>query len=126
MTESNAYRRVPAGQVSPQAVTVGIEANVNGQLRAAVWWEAKGDVDADEAEYGDIAEAFRAAEAAKELHGFEEVVVVLTDFGLWRAEWGTLLDGSRENEPIGDISTAELSSDEVSELALNIEIERDA
>ena len=94
MTGTNSYRRVPVGQTSHQAVTIGIETAADGRTRAAVWWEAKGDVDADEVEYYyDINEAFRAAAAARELHGFDEVVVALANPDLWRAEWGNLLEG---------------------------------
>src|SRR5690606_6402100 len=65
-----AYRRVAVGEMTEDAVTVGIECDPEGRYKAAVWWEAKGDVDADEAEYDDVGEALAAAEAAKTLHGF--------------------------------------------------------
>ena len=51
------YRQIAVGQATPDAVTVGIEAGPDGQPKAAVWWEAKGDIDADEAEYANVPEA---------------------------------------------------------------------
>lgn len=121
-----AYRRVPVGEMTPDAVTVGIEKDGAGQLKAAVWWEAKGDVDADEAEYADIPQALAAADAAKTLHGFKEVVVALQDGLAWQNGWGQLQAQARSREPIGDISGTDLSDDEGYELAAGIEAERDA
>ncbi|HEV7346440.1 MAG TPA: hypothetical protein VGN60_12500 [Devosia sp.] len=124
--DSNArYRQVPVGQQSPDAVTVGIEAGADGRPKAAVWWESKGDVDADEAEYDDVATALEAAEAARALHGFSEVVVVVSEPGLWQSQWGELRDRSG-NEPIGEVQDTDLTSDETYELAAGIEGERDA
>jgi hypothetical protein len=121
-----AYRQIPVGEMTPDAVTVGIEKDGNGQLKAAVWWEAKGDVDADEAEYADVAEALAAADAAKTLHGFSAVVVALQDGLAWQSEWGQLQADTRSREPIGDITGTDLSNDEGYELAAGIEAERDA
>jgi hypothetical protein len=91
-----------------------------------VWWEARGDVDADEAEYSDVREALAAAEAARTLHGFGEVVVALQDGLSWQGEWGELRNPPRSREPVGDVSQTDLSEDEVFELAAGIEAERDA
>lgn len=120
------FRRVGLGSTSPDAVTVGIESGTEGRPRAAVWWESKGDVDADEAEFDDVAAAFTAAEAARRLHGFAEVVVVLADDVAWRSDWGTLDDGGRSREPIGDVRNVDLSDGEAFRLAQGIEEERDA
>ena len=121
-----AYRRVAVGEMTEDAVTVGIECDAEGRYKAAVWWEAKGDVDADEAEYDDIGEALAAAEAAKTLHGFSEVVVALQDGLSWQDNWGQLQRNPRNREPVGDVSQTDLSSDETFELAAGIEAERDA
>jgi hypothetical protein len=121
-----AYRRVAVGEMTEDAVTVGIECDPEGRYKAAVWWEAKGDVDADEAEYDDIGEALAAAEAAKTLHGFSEVVVALQDGLSWQDNWGQLQRNPRDREPVGDVSQTDLSSDETFELAAGIEAERDA
>ena len=123
---ANQYRQVAVGAATPDAVTVGIEADTNGQVKAAVWWEAQGDVDADEAEYSDVAEALAAAEAARALHGLAEVVVALQAGMGWRPEWGELLPDPRDREPVGDVSEAGLSDDEAYGLAAGIEAERDA
>lgn len=120
------YRLVSVGQSSPDAVTVGIEGTGDRVLKAAVWWESKGDVDADEAEYDDVIDAFAAAETARALHGFDEVVVVLSQPDLWDDAWGKLQLPPVAREPIGDLQEAELSSDEAFGLAQAIEAERDA
>ena len=121
-----AYRRVAVGEMTEDAVTVGIECDAEGRYKAAVWWEAKGDVDADEAEYDDVGEALAAAEAAKTLHGFSEVVVALQDGLSWQDNWGQMQGNPRNCEPVGDVSQTDLSSDETFELAAGIEAERDA
>ena len=127
MTSSEAvYRQVPVGTSVEDAVTVGIETGSGGQLKAAVWWSARGDVDADEAEYADVGEALAAAEAARALHGFAEVVVTLADASLWRKEWGRLQADGPAREPIGDLRGTDISDDEAFELARDIETERDA
>lgn len=120
------YRLVPVGESSPDAVTVGIEPGADGRLKAAVWWESKGDVDADEAEYDDVPAALAAAEAARALHDFHEVVIVLAQPDLWDPQWGALQAPGTAREPIGDIKANELSQDEAFELAVGIEAERDA
>lgn len=120
------YRLVQIGQSSPDAVTVGIEMGADGRRKAAVWWEARGDVDADEAEYDDVTAALAAAEAARELHGFSEVVVVLSQPDLWDSQWGTLRLPDIAKEPIGDVQQTDLTSRETYELAAGIEEERDA
>ena len=121
-----AYRRVAVGEMTEDAVTVGIECDPEGRYKAAVWWEAKGDIDADEAEYDDVGEALAAAEAAKTLHGFSEVVVALQDGLSWQDNWGQLQRNPGNREPVGDVSQTDLSSDETFELAADIEAERDA
>lgn len=109
------FRKIALGQKSPDAVTVGIERGADGQTMASVWWPSRGDVDADEARYADVAEALEAAQAAKTLYGFSEVVVMLQSEGLWRAEWGTLqTEGNR------------LTDAESFELARATEASRDA
>lgn len=120
------YRQVAVGSKNALAVAVGIERDDAGGHKAAVWWESIADVDGDEAEFGDVAAAFDAAEAARELHGFHEVVVVLQDGIDWQDGWGELRRGPIAKEPIGDISGAGLSSDESYALAAGIEAERDA
>ena len=126
MNMSASYRLVPIGQQSPDAVTVGIELADGGTHKAAVWWESKGDVDADEAEYADVAEALAAAAAARALHGFDEVVVVLSRPDLWDSKWGHLRLPEVAKEPIGDVRGTDLTSRETYELAAGIEEERDA
>lgn len=126
MTSSEAsYRKVAVGSTNPDAVTVGIE-SLDGVLRAAVWWESKGDVDADEAEYGDVPAALEAAEAVRALHDFAEVVVVIADPALWRPEWGVLRTEGRSREPVGDVRGTDISEEEAYDLARGIEAERDA
>lgn len=121
------YRQVPVGTSYPDAVTVGIERDAEGQLKAAVWWESKGDVDADEAEYQSVSAALAAAEAAQALHGFAEVVVALQSDDLWQSDWGLLTQSAgRGREPVGDIGQTDLSDDEAYALAAGIEAERDA
>jgi hypothetical protein len=126
MNTSANYRLVPIGQQSPDAVTVGIELAEDGTRKAAVWWESKGDIDADEAEYGDVTEALAAAEAARALHGFDEVVVTLSRPDLWDKNWGQLRLPEVGKEPIGDVQGTDLTSQETYELAAGIEEERDA
>lgn len=84
------YRTVAIGETSPRAVTVGIERSDAGAFKAAVWWEAVDDVDADEVEYDNVEQALLAAEAARALHGLDEVVVVLSSPDVWNAQWGVL------------------------------------
>ena len=120
------YRQVAVGQATPDAVTVGIEAGPDGQPKAAVWWDAKGDVDGDEAEYASVTEAFAAAEAARALHGFSEVVVALQDGLSWLPGWGELRTNHRDKEPLGDVRGTDLSSAETQELAAGLEAESDA
>jgi hypothetical protein len=117
------YRCVPIGTDLDDAVTVGIEQRPDGALAAAVWWPSKGDVDADEAEYGSVEEAFAAAEAARALHGFGEVAVTLQSDELWNPQWGSIATGK---EPFGRIGALPLSDDEAYELAAGIEENRDA
>lgn len=126
MTMSAHYRLVEIGQQSPDAVTVGIELAEDGTHKAAVWWESKGGIDAGEAEYADVPEALTAAEAARALHGFDEVVVVLARPDLWDGQWGQLRLPAVANEPIGDVQGTDLTSQETYELAAGIEEERDA
>lgn len=126
MSVNTKYRLMPTGEVFPDAVTVGIEPRQGGGLKAAVWWEAKGDIDADEAEYADVPQALAAAEAARALHGFSEVVVVLASPDLWDNQWGELQTPAIAREPIGDIQATDLSSPEAFELAAGLEAERDA
>ncbi|WP_157959923.1 hypothetical protein [Devosia submarina] len=124
--DQSTYRQIAIGDVVPDAVTVGLERGADGAIKAAVWWEARGDVDADEAEYSDVREALAAAEAARTLHGFGEVVIALQDGLSWQGEWGELRSPPRSREPVGDVSQTDLSEDEVFELAAGIEAERDA
>ncbi|WEK04663.1 MAG: hypothetical protein P0Y65_21225 [Candidatus Devosia phytovorans] len=124
MAEQRNYRQVGIGEANLEAVTVGIEKGMDGGLKAAVWWEAVGDVDADEAEFDDVLAALAAAEAARELHGLKEVVIALQEDITWQAQWGAL--DVRNKEPIGDIRPTDLSSDEAYELAAGIEEQRDA
>lgn len=126
MTMPATYRLVPIGQPSPDAVTVGIELAEDGARKAAVWWESKGDIDADEAEYDDVHAALAAAEAARALHGFDEVVVVLARPELWDSKWGQLRLPDIAKEPIGDVRTTDLTTREAYALAVGIEEERDA
>ncbi|MGB3339350.1 MAG: hypothetical protein WBA73_19415 [Devosia sp.] len=120
------YRLVSVGERSPDAVTVGIEQGADESLKAAVWWESRGDVDADEAEYEDVPAALTAAEAARALHGFREVVIVLARPDLWDGQWGELQASGIAREPIGDVQATDLSSRETFDLAASIEAERDA
>jgi hypothetical protein len=108
------YRQIAIGEDAPHAVTVGIERNPEGNVGAAVWWPAHDDVDGDEATYTDVIEAFEAAHAAKNLHGFPEIVVTLQDDALWDPKWGTLTSGIA------------LSDAESFELARATEANRDA
>ena len=120
------FRQVALGSSNADAVTVGIETGTEGRPRAAVWWESKGDIDADEAEFDDVAAAFAAAEAAQRLHGFSEIVVVLADGVTWEPAWGALGEGDRSREPIGDVRKVDLTDREAFHLAQGIEEERDA
>ena len=120
----HSYRRVAIDAPAENVVTVGIEAAEDGTPMAAVWWNAKAGVEAGEEEYHVVTEALAAAEAARQLHDFDEVVVVLQHEGLWDSTWGTLIGASRE--PIGNIEATDLSSDEAFNLAKGIEAERDA
>jgi hypothetical protein len=120
------FRQIAVGENVDDAVTVGIEAGPDGKLAAAVWWPATGDIDADEAQYADVAEALNAAEAARTLHGFREVVVCLQSPQLWDKAWGDLRPTGTAPEPIGDISQTDLTSSEALNLARDIEAERDA
>ncbi|MEO8686304.1 MAG: hypothetical protein ABI414_15860 [Devosia sp.] len=120
------YRLGRAGEAFPDDVVVGIEMATDGRVKAAVWWESKGDVDADEAEYDDVSDALAKAEAARAVHGFKDVVVVLSRPELWDRNWGELRLPGVEKEPIGDISATSLTSGEAFDLASSIEEERDA
>lgn len=126
MTSSErVYRRVEPGSTHGDAVTVSIERR-DGAVRAALWWEARGDADAGEVAFDTVPAALEAAEAARVLHGFDEVVVVLAEEGLWQPEWGVLQPDGPAREPIGDLRQTDLSSEEAFELAADIEAERDA
>lgn len=116
------YREVPIGADLPDSVTVGIERHGDGSILAAVWWPSKGDVDADEADYASVPEALEAADAARQLHDFCEVVVTLQSSELWNPQWGMLTG----EEPIGRIDDAEYSDEEAFTLAQGIEENRDA
>lgn len=120
------YRLVGVGEAHPDAVTVGIEAAEDGTARAAIWWEARPGVEAEEAEYEDVATALAAAEAARALHGLDEVVVVLAQPQLWQRQWGELRLPAVAREPIGDVRATDLTGAETFELAIGIEEERDA
>lgn len=108
------YRKVGIGEDIADAVTVGIERNADDKVIGVVWWPSHGDVDADEATYPSVEEAFAAAEAARQLHGFSEIVVTLQNDDLWDQNWGTLGDGIA------------LSESESLELARATEAMRDA
>ena len=127
MTEqSGQLRQIPIGERADEAVTVAIETGPGGALRAAVWWEAQGDVDADEAEYASVETALAAAQAARALHGLAFVAVVLGEGVSWRPEWGSLQTDPRDREPVGNIDGAALSDDEAFDLAAGIETQSDA
>lgn len=108
------FRQIPIGENAENAVTVGIERNTSGSTVAAVWWPAQGDVDGDEASYDSVPEALAAAEAARALHGFADVVLTLQSDDLWDPQWGTLAGAQA------------LSEDEIFELASATEAMRDA
>lgn len=61
------YRLVPVGQPSPDAVTVGIELTADDGVEAAL----------------------AAAEGARALHGFDEVIAVLSQTGPLGRRLGT-------------------------------------
>lgn len=109
------FRQIAKGEDAPDAVTVGIERDAAGAILAAIWWPSRGDVDADEVNYRSVPEAFEAAQAAMDLHGFAEIVVTLQSEDLWRPEWGEL-------QPAG----MALSEEEAFELARATEASRDA
>ena len=119
MDAERKFRLVDIGEDMPDAVTVGIEP---GGEAAAVWWPSRGDVDADEMDFDSVPAAFTAAEAAMDLHGFNEVVVAMADRSEWRAEWGQLIG----REPLGDLRGMDLSEEEAFAIAADIEAERDA
>ena len=123
---NRSFRQVPVGATVPQAVTVGIESDGAVGHKAAIWWDAVGDVDADEAAFIDVAAALDAAEGARVLHGFAEVVVTLQDGVSWQDGWGELRPIASSNEPIGDVSDAGLSDGEAFDLAAGIETQSDA
>lgn len=127
MTDINrSFRQVPVGASVAQAVTVGIESDGSSGHKAAIWWDAVGDVDADEAAFIDVAAALDAAEGARVLHGFSEVVVTLQDGVKWQDGWGELRPLPISNEPIGDVSDTGLSEGEAFDLAAGLETESDA
>ena len=109
------FRRIAIGEDAADAVTVGIERDGEGAIVAAVWWPSRGDMDADEVRFASVGEALAAAEAAKTLHGFSEVVVTLQSDNLWQSEWGDLTPGG-----------AALTDEESYELARAMEASRDA
>lgn len=109
------FRRIAIREECPDAVTVAIERDPQGQVMASVWWPSRGDSDAGEASYPSVEAALAAAEAARVLHGFSEVVVMLQSDDLWSAQWGTLAP-----------SGPQLSDDESYELARATEASRDA
>lgn len=108
------YRRIAIGEDAPNAVTVGVERLPQGNILASVWWPSTGDVDGDEVSYDSVPEALAAAEAAKALHGFAEIVVTLQNDDLWDSVWGDI-------DP-----QAALTEDEIFELARATEAMRDA
>ncbi|MEO9299319.1 hypothetical protein [Devosia alba] len=127
MKDANrSFRQVPVGAATPQSVTVGIDSDGAAGHKAAVWWEAVADVDADKTDFIDVAAALDAAEGARALHGFSEVVVMLQDGVKWQSGWGELRALKTDNEPLGDVSGVGLSDAESFELAADIEAERDA
>ena len=110
------YRRIAVGEGAPGAVTLGIEKGPDGQPVSVVWWPSHGDVDADEKSYPSVQEGLAAAEAARELHDFDEVVVALQSDELWQEHWGRL------QPPPGPA----LTDEEGFELARATEASRDA
>lgn len=70
--------------------------------------------------------ALAGAREAQASHGFPTLAVFLEDIGMWRAEWGTLGEGTLDGEPIGIVVSTDLTSEETAELAHGIERERDA
>lgn len=108
------YRRIAVGEDVANAVTVGVERTAQGTILASVWWPSTGDVDGDEVSYDTVPEALAAAEAARALHGFDEIVVTLQNDDLWDTVWGDI-------DP-----QATLSDDETFELARATEAMRDA
>ena len=123
---SRSFRQVPIGTSVPNAVTVGIESDGTAGYKAAVWWDAVGDVDADEADFIGVAAALDAAEGARVLHGFAEIVVTLQEGVVWQEGWGHLQPIASGNEPIGDVSGAGLSDEEAFDLAAGLETQSDA
>lgn len=109
------FRKLAIGEEAADAVTVGIERDATGKILAAVWWPSRGDVDADEATYPTVAEALAAAEAAKTLHGFSEVAIMLQCDDLWDKAWGELAPSANQ-----------LTEAESYELARATEASRDA
>lgn len=122
MTRS--FRRIPIGADAPDAVTIGIERNGEGNVVAAVWWPSIGDVDADEASYDNVEAALLAAEYARALHGFSEIVVTLQADDLWDYRFGHLVE--TPDDRAGSLANAHLSDEEAFDLATSLEAERDA
>lgn len=110
----SSFRQIGVGATVPDAVTVGVEHDANGNVVAAVWWSSRGDVDADQARYASVPEALEAARAVLDLHGFAEIVVTLQSEDVWQPEWGELR------------SPGALSDEEAFELAKATEASRDA
>lgn len=110
----SSFRQIGIGATVSDAVIVGIERDAHGNVVAAVWWPSRGEGDADEARYGSVPEAFEAASAVCDLHGFAEIVVALQSEDLWQPEWGQVR------------SPGALSDDEAFELAKATEASRDA
>ena len=123
---NRSFRQVPVGTTIPQAVTVGIESDGAAGHKAAIWWDSLGDVDADEVSFIDVAAALDAAEGARVLHGFSEVVVILQEGVHWQDGWGELRPLQTGNEPLGDVSDVGLSEGEAFDLAAGIETQSDA
>lgn len=104
------FERVKIGEGVLDAVTVGIERDADGAVRAAVWWPSHGDVDADEAQYDTVEEALEAARAAKALHRFSRIVVMLQSDDLWRSQWGQLsIDTSEAADHLSEAESFELA-----------------
>lgn len=123
MPSERNYRRVGLDTIIANVVTVGIESR-DGQTLAAVWWDSKPGVGSDEQQYANVEEAFSAAAAARNLHDFDDIVVILQSDDLWDTRWGQL--GSINPEPVGEFKDTGLSSAEAYELAAGIEADNDA
>jgi len=125
------YHRVSANLLPADAVTVRVRRAGTGTA-ARVSWVPRDAAHVPNNQELPVEEALARAEAVRAEQGFERVAVAIDEPELWQAGWGRLADDSASREPYGLLDGVRptgdrpLSEDEIFDLAIDQERERDA